>query len=421
MSTPKEILKTYFNHDNFRFKQEEIINTILKKEDALVLMPTGEGKSLCYQIPALILNGTAIVISPLIALMKDQVEFLKSKKIKADFLNSTVLYEKRLEIIDNLRKNNLDLLYLSPEKLFWDNNRFIGLLKTINISLFAIDEAHCISGWGYDFRPEYLKLSLLKKYFPFVPIIAVTATADEYTKKDIIERLNIKNSKIFVSGFDRKNIYYYVQPESDNNRIYRRIVNYLKDHRDDSGIIYVFTRAGATILANRLSRNGFPSKPYHAGLPKRIRDENQETFIKGEVKIIVATIAFGMGIDKPNIRFAFHVNLPKNIENYYQETGRAGRDGLKSEVILFYNKWRMRNMKRFIISNIKNPERRKIEIKKFEKMNEFCRIKTCRRKFLLEYFGEHISDYCGKCDTCINMNKEILSKIYQTLPGKGII
>ncbi|MDP8213168.1 MAG: RecQ family ATP-dependent DNA helicase [Candidatus Zapsychrus exili] len=421
MPTPKEILKTYFNHNDFHLNQEQAINTILKNEDVLILMPTGGGKSICYQIPALILNGTAIIISPLISLMKDQVDSLKSKKIKADFLNSTVPYEKRLEITNNLKTNNLDLLYLSPEKLFWNNNKFLGFLKTINISLFAIDEAHCISQWGYDFRPEYLKLSLLKKYFPSVPTIAVTATADEYTRKDIIEKLSIKNSKIFVSGFNRKNIYYYIQPVSDKHDIYKKIANYLRKHRNDSGIIYTFTRSEATILADTLSQIGFSAKPYHAALLRDVRDKNQRAFMNGEVKIIVATIAFGMGINKPNIRFVLHTSIPRNIENYYQETGRAGRDGLKSEVILFYNKWRANDKKKFIISNIKDPEKKEIEIKKLEKMIEFCKIRTCRRKFLLECFGESISDHCEKCDICINRNKGIIPKIYQTLSRKSVI
>jgi ATP-dependent DNA helicase RecQ len=395
---PKHVLHQTFGYSEFRHNQEDIIYDILKGKDTVVLMPTGGGKSLCYQIPALCFDGVTIVVSPLIALMKDQVDSLKLNGIKAEFLNSSQGFQEQQYIIDQLQKNELKLLYIAPERLMNKETEFINFLKKINISLFAIDEAHCISQWGHDFRPEYRILGQLKNYFPTTPLIALTATADAITRDDIIQQLHLKDYTLYENSFNRPNIYYYVKPKSN---YYEQLTEYLEEHKKDSGIIYCLSRAGAERLAADLKADGYNAAPYHAGLDKQLKDETQDLFLKDDVKIIVATIAFGMGINKSNVRFVIHVDLPKNIEGYYQETGRAGRDGLHSEALLFFSAGDVMKLKNFAqVEN--NPEQTRILMQKLNKMTAFCETRSCRRKYLLNYFGEDAPDECGSCDVCLN-------------------
>ncbi len=398
MITPKEILNKQFGFNEFRFHQQQIIESVLAKKDTAVLMPTGGGKSLCYQIPALLFDGLTIVISPLIALMKDQVDGLRLNGVAAAFLNSTLSANEQAQVMNNIRNQQLKLLFIAPEKIFINEQQFLNFLKPLNVSLFAIDEAHCISQWGHDFRPEYLQLAVLKKHFPAVPIIALTATADELTRKDILEKLNLQSPKTFISSFNRENIHYYIEPKRN---WFEYLMKYLNEHKEDSGIIYCLSRASTESLADDLTENGFSAKPYHAGLEKQLRDQHQELFIKDKVKIIVATIAFGLGIDKSNVRYVFHVDLPKNIESYYQETGRAGRDGIKSDAILFYGRGDLVKLKKFCeIEN--NQAQSKIMLDKLNKMSRLCETQTCRRKFMMNYFGEEYPNYCGSCDVCLS-------------------
>ncbi len=402
MHTPAQILKTKFGYESFRFNQEEIIQTILQKHDAFVLMPTGGGKSLCYQIPALIFDGLTVVISPLIALMKDQVDALRLNGIKAAYMNSSLDNEELSDIYDQLKRQDIKLLYVSPERLLGNNQQFLVFLRSLNISLFAIDEAHCISSWGHDFRPEYRLLSSLKKQFPEVPTIALTATADQLTRDDILNKLQLKKPQIFTSSFNRPNIHYSVEPK---RKMYEQIVAYLKKHRDESGIIYVLSRNSADKMADKLKADGFAAKPYHAGLNADKRQKHQEMFIKDQIKIIVATIAFGMGINKSNVRFVIHGDLPKNIESYYQETGRAGRDGLKSEAILFYSGGDVMKLKRFAaVEN--NPEQTRIMLHKLSQMATLCEANACRRRAILNYFDELAPEQCGNCDVCLTTREK---------------
>lgn len=402
MKTPLNVLKEKFGYSSFRFEQEKAINNLLEGKDTFVLMPTGGGKSLCYQVPALVFEGLTVVISPLISLMKDQVDGLRLNGIEAACLNSSVGMGEQLEIIAKMRSGKMKLLYVAPEKFFGKEQQFIELLKTVNVSLFAVDEAHCISQWGHDFRPEYLMIGTMRSHFPNVPMIALTATADEVTRKDIIRQLYLKDPQIFLSSFNRPNIHYTVEPKKDS---YNMMVKYLRARKDDSGVIYAFSRKSVEELAAKLRLEGFSVRPYHAGLDKKTREENQEFFIKDKVKIIVATIAFGMGIDKSNVRYVIHADLPKNIEGYYQETGRAGRDGLKSEAILFYSSADLFKLKRFMEGD--NAEQTELMFKKLNKMAEYCEIKTCRRKFLLEYFDEFYPDNCGSCDVCLTSYQKV--------------
>ncbi len=404
MKKIQQTLQHYFGYDSFRHNQEEIISTILEGNDTVVLMPTGGGKSICYQLPALIFEGVTVVVSPLIALMKDQVDALKQNGIAAAFLNSSLTSFEQQSVLELLprkndkasRENSLKLLYVAPERLLGNDNFFLHFLKDINVSLFAIDEAHCISQWGHDFRPEYLTLGQLKTYFPTIPIAALTATADGLTKKDIIEKLALVNYSVFENSFNRPNIFYSIKPKYN---YYQNLVDYLNSHKEDSGIIYCLSRASTQKLAQDLRDEGFSAAAYHAGLDKKLKEETQEKFLRDEIRIIVATIAFGMGINKSNVRFVVHADLPKNIEGYYQETGRAGRDGLNSEAILFYGPGDVFKLKHFAtVEN--NEEQTRIMLRKLEEMVGLCETNQCRRKYLLNYFGEEAPDHCDNCDIC---------------------
>jgi len=398
MKNSLHLLEKYFGYSSFRNQQEKIINTVLQKRDCLVLMPTGGGKSLCFQLPALMMEGLTVVISPLIALMKDQVDALRLNGVEAAFLNSSQSATEQQNVFSSIASEKLKLLYIAPEKLGSGENSFINYLKKIDVSLFAIDEAHCISHWGHDFRKDYLTLSELKRNFPSVPVIALTATADKLTQKDIIEKLALHEPEVFISSFNRPNIRYLVDAKS---QYFEKMVDYLQQHQNDSGIIYCLSRQNTETLAERLNKNGFAALPYHAGLDNETRKKHQEKFKHDEIKIIVATIAFGMGIDKSNVRFVIHFNLPKNIESYYQETGRAGRDGLPSEAILFYSAGDVIKLKSF--AEVEgNAAQTKIMLRKLQQMSDYCESRQCRRKLLLNYFNENFPDHCGNCDVCLN-------------------
>jgi ATP-dependent DNA helicase RecQ len=392
----REILKHRFGYDSFRMNQEPAIEAVLRKKDCVVLMPTGGGKSLCYQIPALMLDGLTVVISPLIALMKDQVDALRSNGVEAAFLNSTQTAAEQVEVFRDVRSGKLKLLYVAPERLLQSGDRFLDFLRGVNISLFAIDEAHCISSWGHDFRPEYLKLATLKTAFPTIPLIALTATADKLVRRDIVGRLNVPDAELFISSFNRPNIHYAVEPKRNS---YGQLLDYLDKRRDESGIVYCLSRNSVDSLAADLRDEGFSALPYHAGLDKNTRERHQELFLRDEAKIIVATIAFGMGIDKSNVRFVVHMDLPKNIESYYQETGRAGRDGLQSAALLFFSWADVIKLKGFVEVD-GNASQTEIMLRKLDLMGKFGDLKSCRRKFLLNYFSEDTVANCGNCDNC---------------------
>lgn len=388
-------LQRHFGYNSFRPGQEDIIRHICSGQDALVLMPTGGGKSICFQLPALVREGVAIVVSPLIALMKDQVDALRQNGIPAAFLNSTLDPYEQDGIINSLRSGYLKLLYIAPERLLGDE-RMLNLLKNLKIALLAIDEAHCISQWGHDFRPEYLGLGRLKAEFPNVPLVALTATADAQTKHDMIRALGLQDFRVFEHSFNRPNIFYQVLPRRG---LKESILPYLQAHKNDSGIIYCFSRAATEKLAATLQDAGFDAAAYHAGLDPMLREKRQTAFLRDELKIIVATTAFGMGIDKSNVRYVIHADLPRTIEGYYQETGRAGRDGLPSDAILFYSGGDLYRFLNFCEIPGK-PEQSRILRKKLEEMDRFCKTEDCRRHFLLKYFGEQPQTACDGCDVC---------------------
>jgi ATP-dependent DNA helicase RecQ len=399
---PVQALQKYFGYSEFRHEQEAIIQHVLNKNDVLALMPTGGGKSICYQLPAVMLAGLTIVISPLIALMKDQVDSLNVNGIPAGFYNSSQTPEEQTQLTTKLRNNQLKLLYLAPERLFGNESKFITFLKSLQVSLIAIDEAHCISHWGHDFRPEYMALAGLKNEFPGIPVIALTATADKLTKKDILEKLNLKNPKIFISSFNRANITYRVIPKKNS---FNQLLAFLDERKDDSGIIYCLSRKSTEALAADLKAEGFLAEAYHAGLDNALKARTQEAFLRDEVRIIVATIAFGMGINKSNVRYVVHIDMPKNIEGYYQETGRAGRDGLPSDALLLYSPGDANKLKQFAMVD-DNPEQSRIMLNKLNDMVKYCQLHACRRQFLLKYFEEDFPADCGSCDFCLTEFKK---------------
>ena len=399
---PLSVLKNTFGYDSFRGHQLEIIEALLANNDALVLMPTGGGKSLCYQIPALIKNGMGVVVSPLIALMQDQVSALQQLGVKAEYLNSSLPFERQQEIETAIRNGDVELLYLAPERLLQNATlkMLAGMVEDDQIVLFAIDEAHCVSQWGHDFRSEYLKLSMLHECFPQVPRIALTATADARTRREIVERLQLENAQHFISGFDRPNIQYRVNIKDTPKQ---QLLNFIQaEHAQDSGIIYCLSRKAVDATAEWLSLRGFKALAYHAGLPANVRKENQARFLREDKILMVATIAFGMGIDKPDVRFVAHLDLPKSMEAYYQETGRAGRDGNPATAWMVYGLQDAIKLKQMMEQGEGNADFKRAETQKLDALLGFCEVTTCRRNTLLNYFGESHTTPCGNCDTCLH-------------------
>jgi ATP-dependent DNA helicase RecQ len=413
------VLKSVFGYDKFRGQQKQIIEQLIAGQDALVLMPTGGGKSLCYQIPAMVRSGVGIVISPLIALMQDQVTAMHQLGVKAAFLNSTLSMDEARLVEHQLQQGELDLLYIAPERLTssWTQSLF----QRINISLFAIDEAHCVSQWGHDFRVDYLKLSLLHENFPDIPRIALTATADEKTREEIIKRLALEQAHSFVSGFDRPNIRYRIVQKQNAKQ---QLLNFIRaEHAGDAGIVYCLSRKKVEATAEWLAGKGINALPYHAGMPNSVKQENQHRFLMEESIVIVATIAFGMGIDKPNVRFVGHLDLPKSIEGYYQEAGRAGRDGEPANAWMAYGLQDVITLRRMLSESNADEKHKRIEMHKLDSMLALCEMVSCRRQALLSYFGDDLKQGCGNCDTCLEpvetwdgsiAAQQALSCIYRT-------
>ena len=394
---PLHLLHTTFGYERFRGLQAEIIDQVLAGGDALVLMPTGGGKSLCYQIPAMLRPGTGVVISPLIALMQDQVSALLQLGVKAAFLNSSLDAESQREVERRFLVGELDLLYVAPERLLTE--RFLALLDKAGVSLFAIDEAHCVSQWGHDFRADYWQLSLLHQRFPKVPRIALTATADARTRLEIVERLGLQEARIFCGGFDRPNIRYAVGLKHNPRQ---QLLDFIRrEHAGDAGIVYCLSRKKVEETADWLCSKGLQALPYHAGLPAQMRQENQRRFLLDEGVIVVATIAFGMGIDKPNVRFVAHLDLPKSLEAYYQETGRAGRDGLPANAWMVYGLQDVITLRSMVEASEADEARKRVERHKLDAMLGYCELTSCRRQTLLNYFGDRLDRPCGNCDNCL--------------------
>lgn len=391
----KTALKKYYGYDRFRPLQAEVIQAIFDKKDVLLLMPTGGGKSVCFQVPAVVMDGTCVVVSPLISLMKDQVEALRANGIRAAFLNSSLNYQEQQKVENDLFNGQLDLLYTSPEKMA--SQEFMPLLRSSKICLFAIDEAHCISAWGHDFRPEYRQLRFLKKTFPNIPVIAVTATADKLTRKDIIVQAELQSPEVFIASFDRPNLSLEVRP---GRKKMEQIIEFIEARPNQAGIVYCLSRKSTETVAEKLREAGINAAAYHAGLDERQRPKVQEDFINDRTTVICATIAFGMGIDKGNVRWVIHFNLPKNIEGYYQEIGRSGRDGSEANTLLFYSAGDVALLRDFI--NDGSAQHRDIQLAKLERMQQYATALICRRKILLNYFNEAMLEDCGNCDVCKN-------------------
>ncbi len=397
MNNAQDILQSVFGFQSFRPPQDQIIDSVIAGDDAMVIMPTGGGKSLCYQIPSLVREGCGVVVSPLIALMQDQVSALKLLGVRAAFLNSTLDPSEAAEIESDLRNGTLDLLYIAPERL--NQNRTIAILQSATISLFAIDEAHCVSQWGHDFRADYLQLSMLAELFPEVPRIALTATADERTRGEIINRLGLEHGGHFIAGFDRPNIRYRIALKHNAKT---QLLKFLKEeHPRDAGIVYCLSRKKTEEIAHWLTLQGFNALPYHAGLPTQTRATNQARFLREEGVIVVATIAFGMGIDKPDVRFVAHLDLPKTVESYYQETGRAGRDGMPADAWMVYGLQDVIKLRQMMSTSEGSEEHKRAEQHRLNAMLGFCEITSCRRQALLAYFDDHMPNPCGNCDTCL--------------------
>ena len=415
---PTTVLREVFGLSSFRGEQEQIIAHVMAGRDAVVLLPTGAGKSLCFQIPALCLDGVAIVVSPLIALMRDQVEGLRQSGVRAAALNSTLSMDEITDIRERLADNEIDLLYVTPERLVSDG--FLGLLSRLYISLFAIDEAHCISQWGHDFRPEYMQLSVLRERFPGVPRMALTATANPQTRDDLIHRLQLDDARVFSSSFDRPNIRYTIV-QKDNAR--NQLLAFLSGKEGQGGIIYCLSRKKVEETSEWLNGQGIRSLPYHAGLDRSVRDANQDAFLKEDGLVLVATIAFGMGIDKPDVRFVGHLDLPSSIEAYYQETGRAGRDGLPSEGWMAYGMGDLVQRRRMIDDGASPVEVKRVERAALDALLGVCETTQCRRRALLAHFGEVMAEDCGNCDSCLTpaqtwngteAARKLLSAIYRS-------
>ncbi len=417
--TALNVLKNTFGYDAFRGFQGEVIDEVCQGRDALVLMPTGGGKSLCFQVPALVMPGTAIVVSPLIALMEDQISNLQQIGVRAESLHSGIPFDDQMRIEQELFTGQIDLLYVAPERLMTE--MMLHKLDQVRVSLFAIDEAHCVSQWGHDFRPEYLKLSRLTQRFPSVPRIALTATADKRTRQEIIERLGLQNARVFIDSFNRANIFYRISQKKQGKQQLLRFIG--KEHPEDSGIVYCLSRKRVDDTAEWLNANGCKALPYHAGMPAEQRKHNQQRFIKEDQVIIVATLAFGMGIDKPDVRFVAHLDLPRSIEAYYQETGRAGRDGLPATAWMVYGLQDIMLLRQIRSSSNLSPELQRVEHQKLEAMLALCEVSGCRRQVLLDYFDEPLKEKCGYCDLCIepaetwdgtDAARKALSCIYRT-------
>jgi len=412
----RTILKDIWGFDCLRPSQKPIIKHVLENKSALVLLPTGGGKSLCYQLPAMLQEGLTVVVSPLIALMKDQVDDLLTHGVAAAFLNSSISSEETSDVVCQIKENKLKLLYVSPERIAANDFQLLQWLQDKHVNRVAIDEAHCISTWGHNFRPEYTQLNRLGEFLPGVPILALTATADEATKEDIVNQLNLVGQKVFLNSFDRPNIHYSVRPRKKEKE---QLLSYVQTQGNATGIIYCLSRKKTEEIAQYLKDNGFRATHYHAGLTAQEREERQGAFKNDYIQIIVATIAFGMGIDKPNVRFVVHLNLPKNMESYYQETGRAGRDGEESEAVLFYKSADFSLLAEFFEKE--SEDQKNLLLNKLRRMGDFADAYTCRRKILLQYFNEpRASDTCGKCDNCDTPHRtwdgtETAQKLFSTL------
>ena len=413
-----EILNSLYGYDSFRGHQAEIIETVSAGNNALVLMPTGGGKSLCYQIPSLVRDGVGVIITPLIALMQDQVDAMQQLGVKAAFLNSILSHSEQNTIEQQLRAGQLDLLYIAPERLIQPYTQ--ELLANCKLALFAIDEAHCVSQWGHDFRADYLSLSLLQERFPSIPRIALTATADVRTRKEIVERLSLTDARAFVSGFDRPNIRYAI---ANKTTAKKQLLDFLKQRQNEAGIVYCLSRKKVEDTAAWLTQQGFTALPYHAGLPAQLRQTHQKRFLRDDGVIIVATIAFGMGIDKPDVRFVAHLDLPKSIEAYYQETGRAGRDGLPADAWMVFGLQDVVRLQQMAQESDGSEQFKRAERHKLDAMLGLCEVTSCRRKVLLNYFADNAPDQCGNCDNCqippqtwdaTEAAQKLLSCVYRT-------